>query len=209
MAAPRRPRRDAEANRRRLLAAAASAMLREGRNVPLASIAAEAGVGVGTLYRSYPDRDALLQALEYRAYGLLNGILDDIEDRGARGLEAIERFLTGTCAVADQLFLPLHGAPPLVTPEAVAARRSINRRLEAFIEAGRSDGDIRAPVNATDVITFSALITQPLTHGPDWTHMADRQIAVFLNGLAADGPRRVPGPCVRAADIEDAFRRRA
>ena len=50
-------------------------MLREGRNVPLAAIAAEAGVGVGTLYRRYADREALLHALEHRAYALLNQIL--------------------------------------------------------------------------------------------------------------------------------------
>ncbi len=60
----RRPRRDAEANRERVLAAAAAAMLREGRTVPLANIAAEAGVGVGTLYRRYADRQALLRALD-------------------------------------------------------------------------------------------------------------------------------------------------
>ena len=58
-------------------------MLREGRHVPLAVIAAEAGVGVGTLYRSYADREALLHALEYRAYGLLNQILDEIEPPGS------------------------------------------------------------------------------------------------------------------------------
>src|ERR1700722_17709827 len=74
----RRPRRDAELNRERVLAAAVSAMLRHGRNVPLATIAAEAGVGVGTLYRGYADREALLHALEHRAYGLLNEILDEI-----------------------------------------------------------------------------------------------------------------------------------
>jgi AcrR family transcriptional regulator len=64
----RRPRRDAEANRERLLAAAAAAMAREGRHVQLAVIAAEAGVGVGTLYRRYADRDALMQALEEREH---------------------------------------------------------------------------------------------------------------------------------------------
>ena len=208
MPAPRRPRRDAEANRQRLLAAASSAMLREGRHVPLATIAAEAGVGVGTLYRKYPDRDALLRALEHRAYELLNEILDDIENHGRSGLDAIDGFLTATCAISERLFLPLHGAPPLVTPESVQARRSINQRLDTFIETARSDGVIRAPVNATDVIAFSALITQPLAHGPDWEHMARRQIAVFLNGLTTDGPVDVTGPPIHAADIEHVFQRR-
>lgn len=204
---PRRPRRDAEANRDRLLAAAASAMTREGRHVPLAVIAAEAGVGVGTFYRKYADRDALMQALERRAYGLLTLILSDVAGGDLTGLEAIREFLARTLEIAGELVLPLHGAPPLVTAEAVAARQEINARLDGFIARGRADGTITAPVNATDIIVFSALITQPLAHGPDWEHMAARQLAIFLNGLAADGPETVPGPPVTREDIETAFGR--
>jgi AcrR family transcriptional regulator len=184
-------------------------MLREGRNVPLATIAADAGVGVGTVYRSYPDRDALLQALEYRAYSLLNQILDEIERRDLPGLEAVREFLSRSLAISDQLVLPLHGAPPLVTAEAVAARGKINSRLDHFIECGRADGSIRAAVNATDVIVFSAIITQPLAHGPDWPLMAGRQLSIFLNGLAGSGPHEVPGPAVRREDIEKSFALRA
>jgi AcrR family transcriptional regulator len=204
---PRRPRSDAEANRDRLLAAAASAMTREGRHVPLAVIAAEAGVGVGTLYRKYADRDALMQALEDRAYGLLSQILGDITRRDLTGLEAIGEFLARTLKIASQLVLPLHGAPPLVTAEAVEARREINFRLDGFIARGLADGTIGAPVNATDVIVFSALITQPLSHGPDWERVAARQIAIFLTGLAGGGAGSIPGPPVTREDIEAAFGR--
>ena len=128
----RRPRRDAELNRERVLAAAVSAMLREGRNVPLATIAADAGVGVGTLYRSYADREALLHALEYRAYGLLNQILDEVDRQDRPGLEAVREFLSRSIMIGDQLILPLHGAPPLISTEAVQARQAINRRLDRF-----------------------------------------------------------------------------
>ena len=205
----RRPRRDAELNRERVLAAAVSAMLREGRNVPLAVIAAEAGVGVGTLYRSYADREALLHALEYRAYGLLNQILDEIDSRDLPGLEAVREFLSRSLAIGDQLILPLHGAPPLISPQAVQARQEINRHLDRFIERGRADGSIRAAVNATDIIVFSALITQPLPHGPDWPLIAGRQLAIFVNGLAASGPNDIPGPAVTRRDIETSFTLRA
>jgi AcrR family transcriptional regulator len=201
----RRPRRDAELNRERVLDAAASLMLREGRHVPLADIAAEAGVGVGTLYRSYADREALLHALEYRAYGLLNHILDEIERRDLPGLDAIREYLERTLDVGRQLILPLHGAPPLVSAQAVQARREINRRLEGFIERGQADGSIRAPVNATDVIVFSALTTQPLPHGPSWPLIAGRQLAIFVNGLAGSGPAGMPGPAVTRDDVETAF----
>ncbi len=207
--APRRRRRDAELNRERILAAAAAAMLREGRNVPLAAIAAEAGVGVGTLYRGYADREALLHALEHRAYGLLNQILDEIDGRDLPGLQAVSEFLSRTLAIGDQLILPLHGAPPLTTAQAVQARREINRRLDRFIERGRADRSIRAAVNATDIIVFSALITQPLPHGPGWPLIAGRQLAIFVNGLAARGPGDIPGPPVTRQDIEAAFTRRA
>ncbi|MCW2910720.1 MAG: TetR family transcriptional regulator [Actinomycetia bacterium] len=205
----RRPRRDAELNRERVLDAAISAMLREGRHVPLAVIAAEAGVGIGTLYRSYPDRDALLHALEYRAYGLLNQILDEVDRPDVPGLDAVREFLARTIALGDQLILPLHGAPPLVSDRAVRARQEINRRLERFIERGHADGSIRAAVNATDVIVFSALITQPLPHGPGWPIVARRQLAIFVNGLAGSGPAGLPGPAVTREDIETAFALRA
>jgi AcrR family transcriptional regulator len=207
--AQRRPRRDAEANRERLLAAAVSAMMREGRRVPLATIAAEAGVGVGTLYRKYADREALLHDLEYRAYSLLNQILDDTERRDLSGLEAVAEFLSRSLDIGDQLVLPLHGAPPLVTSEAVAARQAINRRLDAFIERGRCDGSIRAAVNATDIIVFSAIMTQPLAHGPEWPRLARRQLAIYLAGIAADAPADMPGPPVTSQDIERTFAARA
>lgn len=180
-------------------------MLREGRNVPLATIAAEAGVGVGTLYRSYADREALLHALEHRAYGLLNQILDEIDRQDVAGLEAVRQFLSRCLAISDQLILPLHGAPPLITDQAVQARRDINRRLDRFIERGHADGSIRAPVSATDLIVFSAIITQPLPHGPGWPVIAGRQLAIFVNGLAASGPADIPGPAVTRQDVEAAF----
>jgi len=202
----RRPRRDAEANRERILAVAAAVMMRDGRHIPLAAIAAEAGVGVGTLYRKYADRQALLEALEYRAYDLLNQILDRLPPgRGVAGREAVREFLAGTLEIADQLVLPLHGAPPLMTAEAVAARRAISSRLDELIERGRADGSITAAVNATDVIVFSALVTQPLAHGPDWPTLAARQLAIFVNGLAEAGAAALPGPPVTRQDIETAF----
>jgi AcrR family transcriptional regulator len=201
----RRPRRDAEENRERLLAAAAAALLREGRNVPLATIAADAGVGVGTLYRSYADRDDLLRALQFRAYGFLNQILDEVDAQRLSGLDSVGEYLTRTLSISEQLILPLHGAPPLATAEAVRAREAINERLDRFIERGRAERSIRAPVNSTDIIVFSALITQPLPHGTAWRRTAGRQIALFLNGLAGSGPIDVPGPPVTREDIEHTF----
>src|SRR3954462_8195482 len=67
----RRPRSDAAANRDRILAAATIAVRRDGERVPMATIAEEAGVGIGTLYRHYPTRPALLAALTVRSFDLV------------------------------------------------------------------------------------------------------------------------------------------
>ncbi len=198
-------RRDAEQNRERLLAVAAPVAVREGNNVPMATIAALAGVGVATLYRSFVDREALIKALQFRAYGFLNEILDEIETLGLSGLDSIGQFLTRALAISDQLVLPLHGAPPLISPAATAARQSIDRRLERFIDQGRAERGIAAPVNATDIIVFSALVTRPLPNSPCWPELAARQVATFLNGLAGNGPIDVPGPAISQNDIEQAF----
>jgi len=84
------------------------------------------------------------------------------------------------------------------------ARRS-TRRLDRFIGRGRADRSIHAAVNATDIIVFSAMLTKPLPYGPDWRRIAERQIAIFVNGLATSGPSDIPGPGVKREDIEKAF----
>jgi AcrR family transcriptional regulator len=201
----RKPRRDGELNRERVLSAAVSAMAREGRQVPIATIAADAGVGVGTLYRHYPDRDALLHALEHRAYALLEEILEQADDAGVTGRTAIGTYLTRAARIRDQLVLPLHGAPPLMSTDAVDARRRISEQLDSLIERGHADGSITTAINATDVIIFCALTTRPLAHGPDWSHTADRQIAIFLNGLNPTSPLDIPAPGLTRHDIEHAF----
>src|ERR1700683_1791479 len=61
--APRNPRADAQRNRDRVLEAAKDAFTRLGANASLDDIARQAGVGAGTLYRHFPTRDALIEAV--------------------------------------------------------------------------------------------------------------------------------------------------
>src|SRR5260370_37803696 len=92
-----RPRRDAEANRERVLAAAAAAMTREGHHVPLATIAAEAGVGVGTLYRKYADRGGR-RKLDVAGDSPARGLADlpvELDERAGRSIRAAEQDLAG------------------------------------------------------------------------------------------------------------------
>src|SRR4051812_27786144 len=85
-------RHDAQINRERILTVAAELMGRRGRNVPLADIAQAASVGVGTFYRGYRDRTALLHALEHRAHGLLIATLARIRESGRTGAPAVQAY---------------------------------------------------------------------------------------------------------------------
>ena len=198
-------RHDAQINRERILTVAAELMGRRGRNVPLADIAEAAGVGVGTLYRGYRDRTALLHALEHRAYGLLIAALDRIGESGRTGAPAVQAYLEECLRLGDQLVLPLRGAPPLTDPAAMDARRRINHALDRFLADGRAQGTVRADVNATDVIACGAMITQPLPHGPTSSSIARRHVALFVHGLQATDARDLPAPPVTRQDIEAAF----
>src|SRR3954452_2459805 len=97
MSAARPLRADAERNRARILAAAAEVFAERGLDVSLDDIAAAAGVGVGTVYRRFPDKDALIDALfedKIRAVAERLQAAVAIEDPW----EAFETFMRGVCA---------------------------------------------------------------------------------------------------------------
>jgi AcrR family transcriptional regulator len=180
----RRVRSDALANQERVLAAAVTAVLREGRQVPMSTIAADAGVGIGTLYRRYPDREALLAALTLRAFGLVLECAENAENLNEPGLATLSSFLDCVISHADQLILPLHGGPVPAAAETLAVRSTVHQALQRILDRGWRDGTIRADVTTRDVIVLTALLAQQLpdNRGPD---QAPRRLkAFFLDGLA-------------------------
>jgi AcrR family transcriptional regulator len=178
-------RSDAAANRERVLAAAAAAVRREGERVPMATIAATAGVGIGTVYRHFPTRAALLAALSYRAYGLVLGHARTAANADGPAVDAIARFLAQTIAARDDLILPLHGGPVLLDDQTLALRVEIRELLEQVLKRGRRDRSIRADATATDIIITGAMLAQPLAHVSDWDRLARRQAEIYVAGLGA------------------------
>jgi AcrR family transcriptional regulator len=177
-------RRDAAANRDRVLAAAAAALRREGAGVPLATIAADAGVGVGTLYRRYPSRAALLAALTHRSFGLVLNAAHRAADSEDTAIDSLRGFIDQTIEHGPELVLPLHGGPVLLDPDTIALRTEVHETIEHILRSGRQDGSIRPDVGALDIIVFGALLAQQLPHVPDWKLMARRQAVIYFDGLA-------------------------
>jgi AcrR family transcriptional regulator len=181
----RQPRSDAAANRERILAAATIAVRRDGERVPMATIADEAGVGIGTLYRHYPTRPALLAALTLRSFNLV------LEHARAAALSdepapaALAQFLEQTIEARDEFVLPLHGGPVIHDDEIAALQTEIRSLLEQVLARGRRDRTIRPDTTPNDIIITGAMLAQPLPHTADWDRLAGRQARIFIAGLAA------------------------
>jgi AcrR family transcriptional regulator len=176
-------RSDAAANRERVLAAAAVSVRRDGERVPMATIADEAGVGIGTVYRHYPTRAALLAALSLRSYDLVLDHARTAANADGPAVNAIARFLAQTIAARDDLILPLHGGPVSLDARTLALQAEIRELLEQVLARGRRDGSIRADATATDIIITGAMLAQPLAHVADWTRLARRQAEIYVDGL--------------------------
>jgi AcrR family transcriptional regulator len=183
--ATRRPRSDAAANRERILTAATIAVRRDGERVPMATIADEAGVGIGTLYRHYPTRPALLAALTFRSFELV------LQHARAAALSdepapvALEQFFEHTIVARNELILPLHGGPVIHDDKIVALRSEIRSLLEQVLTRGRRDRTIRPDATPSDIIIAGAMLAQPLPNTADWDQLARRQARIFVAGLAA------------------------
>jgi AcrR family transcriptional regulator len=183
-----RLRSDAAANRERILAAATTAVGRDGERVPMATIADEAGVGIGTLYRHYPTRSALLAALTLRSFQLVlqHARAAALSDEPAPA--ALEQFFERTIAARNQLILPLHGGPVIHDEKIVALRAEIRSLLEQVLARGRRDRTIRPDATPSDIIIAGAMLAQRLPHTADWDQLARRQATIFVAGLAATDP---------------------
>lgn len=190
-----RLRSDAAANRERILAAATTAVRRDGERVPMATIAEEAGVGIGTVYRHYPTRPALLAALTLRSFRLV------LDHAGAAVLSdepapvALTQFLEQTIAAREQFVLPLHGGPVIQDDKISALQHEIRHLLEQVLARGRRDRTIRPDATANDIILTGAMLAQPLPHTSGWDQLARRQAKIFVAGLtASDPPPSSPDP---------------
>lgn len=181
-------RRDAVANQERVLAAAVAAVLRDGPQVPMATIAAEAGLGVGTLYRRYPNREALLAALTHRSFELLLELALAAENREGPALSGLSWWWDRVINERDQLVLPLHGGPPVMSAETLEVQSQLHQSLTRLLKRGQLEGSIRDDVTTRDLILFGAMLVTPLPGAKDWTRNARRQKEIYLDGLAARPP---------------------
>jgi len=156
----RRPRADAERNRNRLLEAAQAAFAAEqepgNRPITLDQIAKEAGVGIGTLYRHFPTREALVEALYRKELGDLCASAGELlqQHAPAAALRAwMDRFADYVAAkreIADALRAVFADRTAFVSQ----ARAELTEAVRQILDAGAAAGELRGDVLPEDVVAM-------------------------------------------------------
>lgn len=180
-------RRDAQRNREAILAAAKQLFAERGVDTTLDDIAAHAGVGVGTVYRRYPNKNALLDELFEERIAELGRLAEAaLEQRDAWTA------LTGFLERAEELFaadralehLVVH--PDRARARTARAREQLQPAIESLIARAKRDGRLRADFEASDMrmihTMLAAVITQAGDTSPDlWR----RYFVMIVDGLAS------------------------
>lgn len=150
-------RADARENRRRLIEAARKA-LAGGQSVPLEDIAAHAGVGVGTLYRHFPKREALVAAVYHDQIDDLRASADALLSTHTP-VEALRMWMdrfAEWAAAKRGMVETLAAMRRSGALDFDASRREIEGILATLLAAGRDSGELRADVDPADVRSLLA-----------------------------------------------------
>ncbi|HTU75786.1 MAG TPA: TetR/AcrR family transcriptional regulator [Trebonia sp.] len=152
----RRPRADAERNRARLLDAARAAFASGQAVVSLEQIAKEADVGIGTLYRHFPTREALVEALYRRELAELCASADDLlaAHAPAQALRAwMDRF-AGYVTAKREMAGTLRAVFAAGSVTVSDARRELTGAVRTILAAGAATGTLRDDLQPEDVVAL-------------------------------------------------------
>jgi AcrR family transcriptional regulator len=181
--AKRRPRTDALRNRERILEVAKGAFTRHGAATSLDEIAKQAGVGAGTLYRHFPTRDALIEAV-YRS---------EVEKlaTAARGFIAamspIESLRAWLLLFVDYIAAKHIIAPALNSvaggPSRIyeGSRGLVQGAIEELVKRAKKSGDVRRDIDASDLLR-AVIGVSYVGSGGDWQQSARRLVDILIAG---------------------------
>ncbi|MCW2992557.1 MAG: TetR/AcrR family transcriptional regulator [Conexibacter sp.] len=180
-------RKDAERNRQRILAAAGELFAEAGLHVTLDAVAERAGVGVGTVYRRFPDKEALIDALfeeridEVVAIAEQACALDDAWDGLVFFFDRAISLHGEDRALKELVFSTAHGR------ERVAhARGKLKPIVGRLVARAQEAGQLRPDVDITDVPVIQLMLTAVMEYTGDVApEVWRRYLAILLDGLRA------------------------
>jgi AcrR family transcriptional regulator len=183
-ATSRRPRADALRNRERVLEAAKAVFSTGGAEASLEAVAKRAGVGIGTLYRHFPTREALYEAVYRHEVEQLGELAEELKSE-ASPVEALRRWLRSNVefvatkkGMSAALALTFQSSSELAAFSLDRLTKAIGSLLDRAVAAGQMRGD----VSPADLLR--ALIGMCYMHDqPGWQSSVLRMLDVFVDGL--------------------------
>jgi len=148
----KQPRADAVRNRTRILHVAHDAFATEGPEVPMDEIARRAGVGMGTIYRHFPNKEALLLAIVTEGIdGLIGWIRELIEKDPANALDRFVEGIIEKAAVDQSLAADLAGSGIDLDVELPDRHRTFHHALDDLVAQGQRAGTVRSDMDGRDL----------------------------------------------------------
>ena len=181
--APRRLRADAQRNIGSLLAAAEAAFGTSGVDAPAKEIADLAGVGVGTLYRHFPQRSDLVKAVlqhEIDACADAAPALAAAHEPGAAVANWLHRY-TEFLATKRGLAAALHSGDPAFDALPGYFYQRLEPALGSLLDAAAATGEIRADISARDLLRAVALLCTPVSD--EGIAYSQRMVTLLIDGL--------------------------
>jgi AcrR family transcriptional regulator len=180
----RRPRVDALRNRERVLEAAKAVFSVGGPEASLEAVARQAGVGIGTLYRHFPTREALFEAVYRREVDQLVELAEHLKAEDApvealrRWMRANVEFIATKKGMSTALALAAHKTSHL----AAYSLDRLGRALGELLQRAAMAGEIRDDIGAEDLLR--TLVGMCYTRdAPGWQENVLRLLDVFIDGL--------------------------
>ncbi|MFI1362896.1 TetR/AcrR family transcriptional regulator [Streptomyces griseochromogenes] len=201
-----RPRADALRNRERIVTAAREMFVEHGPDVPLDEIARRAGVGNATVYRNFPDRDALVREVVCSVMGRTAEAAEQALAETGDAFAALERFvhaaaderISALCPMVSSTFDQNH-------PDLEAARERIEHLVEEIMGRAKAAGQLRADVGVGDLLLVVAQLSRPPA-GTDCLfsdRFVHRHLQLFLDGLRAPARSVLPGTAVTMKELRE------
>jgi AcrR family transcriptional regulator len=178
-------RADAQRNRARILAAAETVFATDGIEVPVDVIAERAGVGVGTLYRHFPTKEKLCEAIlieRLTALATDARALANAEDPARAFFGYLEHFVAEGCAKRD-LFVVVSGAGIEFETAVAPLKDEVRKSLGVLLARAQAVGAVRPDVTADLVMTLTMATCQASVH-PGGAPTSD-VLGVVFDGLRA------------------------
>ena len=184
----RRPRADAARNRERVLEAAKTVFAAGGPQASLEAVARTAGVGIGTLYRHFPTREALFEAVYRREVEQLVELAGQLAacpapvDALRRWLRANVEFVATKKGMAAALAIATHGSSEL----SVYTAERLTGAVRSLMDRAASAGELRTDVGPQDVLHMLVALCYG-SDAPGWQENVLRLLNVFVDGLRPRG----------------------